>query len=488
MKKVILIITVAVIAVGLASCKKFLDREPLSYLPDNNTNDSVPLKTAADAENAISAVYSAMKNSQSELYMLDYYVNGDAQSDNSYAGADNPANFQIDEYKIDATNSNVSRDWAYYYGLISRTNNVIQNVPKITDASLNATRKDEIIGEASFVRAFAYFDMVRLWGDVPLVTKEVPFISADNIADVYPILYPSRTPKAQVYTQIIADLESSIAKSPSAYGPTKFRGTKGAAHALLAKVYATIEPHDWAKVNQHCDAVLAGGYSLLANYDWLWDGAHENSAESIFELDCTDWNTGGEWGVFMFAGTDWKKFNTPTNDLVNAFTAEGDSIRKHASIVFSDVSGAWTDRYWPASNYPFVNKLRDFSGAQNQIFLRLADIILLKAEALIELNDLTGAKNLINQIRTRVSLPNTPANTQAELRLAVEKERRLELAFEGVRWYDLVRTGRAIPVMNALKDGSGVSLGYNVTTNKLLWPIPQGERDKNNNLTQNPGY
>jgi hypothetical protein len=488
MKKVFVIITAVIIAGGLFSCKKFLDREPLSYLPDNSTNDTVPLKTASDAENAISAVYSAMKNSQSELYMLDYYVNGDAQSDNSYAGADNPANFQIDEYKIDATNSNVSRDWAYYYGLISRTNNVIQNVPKITDAALTGTRKDEIMGEASFVRAFAYFDMVRLWGDIPLVTKEVPFIASDNIDEVYPILYPSRTPKADVYAQIIADLETSIAKSPSAYGPTKFRGTKGAAHALLAKVYATIEPHDWAKVNQHCDAVLAAGYSLLPNYDWLWDNAHENSAEAIFEMDCTDWSTGGEWGVFMFAGTDWKKFNTPTNDLVNTFIAEGDSIRKHSSIVFADVTGAWTDRYWPASNYPFINKLRDFSGGQNQIFIRLADIILLKAEALIELNDLTGAKNLINQVRSRVSLPNTPANTQAELRLAVEKERRLELAFEGVRWYDLVRTGRAIPVMNALKDGSGASLGYNLTQNKLIWPIPQGERDKNTNLTQNPGY
>src|SRR5262245_46102402 len=142
MKKLIIIITAAVIAGGLASCKKFLDRQPLSYLPDNSSNDTVPLKTAEDAENALSAVYSAMKNGQSELYMLDYYVNGDAQSDNSYAGADNPANFQIDEYKIDATNSNVSRDWAYFYGLISRTNNVIQNVPKITDAALTATRKD----------------------------------------------------------------------------------------------------------------------------------------------------------------------------------------------------------------------------------------------------------------------------------------------------------------------------------------------------------
>jgi len=488
MKKVFLIISAAVMAGAFSSCQKFLDRKPLSYLEDNNKTDTVPLKTAGDAENAISAVYSSMKNGQAELYMLDYYVNGDAQSDNAYAGADNPANFQIDEYRIDATNSNVSRDWAYYYGLISRTNNVIQNVPKVTDAALTATRKNEIIGEASFVRAFAYFDMVRLWGDVPLVTEEVPFISAGNITQVYPILYPARSLKADVYNQIIADLETAVAKSPSAYGPTKFRGTKGAANALLAKVYATIEPHDWNKVKQYCDAVIAGGFSLLPEYDWLWDNAHENSAESIFEMDCTDWNTGGEWGVFMFSGTDWKKFNTPTNDLVALFTSEGDSVRKHSSIAFTDVTGAWTDRYWPAKNYPFANKFRDFSGGQNQIFIRLADIILLKAEALIELNDLTGAKTLINQVRTRAKLPGTTANTQAELRLAVEKERRLELAFEGVRWYDLLRTGRAIPVMTALKDGNGVSLGYNLTPGKLLWPVPQGERDKNSNLTQNPGY
>src|SRR3954470_16469461 len=99
MKKIFLIISAAVMAGAFSSCQKFLDRKPLSYLEDNNKTDTVPLKTAGDAENAISAVYSSMKNGQAELYMLDYYVNGDAQSDNAYAGADNPANFQIDEYR-----------------------------------------------------------------------------------------------------------------------------------------------------------------------------------------------------------------------------------------------------------------------------------------------------------------------------------------------------------------------------------------------------
>ena len=475
---------------GVMSCKKFLDKKPLSqgYNTGGAGSDSLLLKTAADAENAIRSVYSEMKNGSGELYFLDYYVNGDAQSDNAYAGGDNPANFAIDKFIIDATNSNVSRDWGHYYTLISNCNNVLNNVPKVTDPGLSAARKNEIIGEASFLRAFFYFDLVRLWGDVPLVLKQVTSISSSNLPQIYPLLYPARTTKDSIYLQIIADLQTAISQAPANSGPTKFIGTKGAANALMAKVYATILPHDWNKVKQYCDAVIAAGYSLLPNYDYLWDGAHENSAEAIFEIDCTDWGTGGDWGPFIILGTDWKKFNTPTNDLVNLFNAEGDNVRKNSSITFADVTGFWTDTYWPAANYPFINKYRDFSGGQNQILIRLADIILLKAEALIELNDLTTAKTLINQIRSRVGLANTTATTQSDLRLAVEKERRLELAFEGIRWYDLVRTGRAIPVMNAQKDGNGASLGYNLTQNKLLWPIPQAERDKNVNLTQNPGY
>jgi hypothetical protein len=118
----------------------------------------------------------------------------------------------------------------------------------------------------------------------------------------------------------------------------------------------------------------------------------------------------------------------------------------------------------------------------------LADVLLLKAEALNETGDLAGAAALVNQIRTRVSLPNTTANSQAAMRLAIEKERRLELAFEGLRWFDLKRTGRAIEVINNATGVDGVNLGYNIAPYQLLWPIPQAELDKNSQLTQNPGY
>ena len=118
----------------------------------------------------------------------------------------------------------------------------------------------------------------------------------------------------------------------------------------------------------------------------------------------------------------------------------------------------------------------------------MADILLLKAEALNELGDQAGAATLVNQIRTRVNLANTTATTQADMRLAIEKERRLELAFEGLRWFDLKRTDRASIVMAAAVGANNENLGYNLTPNRLVWPIPQAELDKNTKLTQNDGY
>jgi hypothetical protein len=243
-------------------------------------------------------------------------------------------------------------------------------------------------------------------------------------------------------------------------------------------------------VGAYCDAVIAGGYTLLPDYDQLWNNQNENSAEAIFEINYNGGITDGNWGTKIFRGLDWKKFNLPSNDLVNAFEAAGDTKRKNASIVFQDVSGKWSDQHWPQTHYPFINKYRNFNEGSNQnyIFIRLADILLLKAEALNEIGDPAGAATLVNQIRSRVNLPNTTANTQADMRLAIEKERRLELAFEGIRWYDLKRTGRAGVVMAAAVGLNNENLGYNVTPNRLVWPIPQAELDKNTKLTQNNGY
>lgn len=486
MKRLIYSIMAAVAMLTFNGCNDFLDLKPVSQsiAVSNTSADSILYKSPAEVEAALAGVYADFRN---EYFSLDYYVNGDAQSDDAYAGADNPMNFQIDEFNIDATNTNVSRDWAYLYATIGKANSVYNNVDKVP--GLADARKLEIKAEAAWIRGFMYFQAVQLWGAVPLQLKEVKTVSIEILPEIYPIMFPARSSIDTVYAQIIKDFE--LARDHArATAPHKGYATRGAANAMLAKVYATMQPPQWDKVLQYCNAVIAGGYSLLPDYEMLWNNQNENSAESIFEINYEGTPSSGNWGTTMFRGLDWKKFNTPSNDLVAAFDAENDQIRKNASIIFLDVSGRWSDPYWPQVNYPFVNKWRNFTmpSPQNFILLRLADILLLKAEALNAQGDVQGAAALVNQIRARVNLAPTPANTQAAMKLAIEKERRLELAFEGHRWYDLKRTGRAIEVMNNVRGPNNAPLNYNVTQNKLLWPIPQREIDNNTKLTQNPGY
>jgi hypothetical protein len=470
----------------VVSCKDYLDIKPSSQgIQISNTSaDSLLYKTPSEVEAALSGAYADFRN---EYFSLDYFVNGDAQSDDAYAGADNPANFQIDEYNIDATNTNVSRDWAYLYSTIGKVNAVINNVDAVP--GIEPERAKQIKGEASFIRAFMYFQLVQLWGDVPLQLKEVTTISYDLLDELFPVMFPARAPQEEVFAQIISDLELA-AENVKSVQPDKGFATKGAANAMLAKVYATIQPPQWDKVLQYCDAVMVGGYSLLPEYDMLWDNLNENSVESIFEINYAGTSESGNWGASMFRGLDWKKFNTPSNDLVKAFDDEQDMIRKNASIIWLDVSGKWSDPFWPQTNFPFVNKYRIFTNnsPQNYILIRLADIMLLQAEALNENGDQDGAASLVNQIRNRVNLPPVQATNQDAMRLAIEKERRLELAFEGHRWYDLKRTGRAITVINNAIGPQGTVFGYSLNQNKLLWPIPQAELDKNTKLVQNPGY
>lgn len=483
----------SITVLSLSSCddafEDFLDIRPVSQsiAVDDADNDSTfTYKTASEVEAALGGLYAEFRN---EYFELDYFVNGDAQSDDAYAGADNPANFQIDEFRIDATNTNVSRDWAYLYSTIGKANEIINNVERVPDQSLSNARKAEIKGEASFIRAFMYFELVRLWGDVPIQLTEIRTVSAELLPEIYPIMFPARSPQVEVYSQIITDLEFALG-SVRVTAPHKGFVTKGAVNSVLAKVYATRDPKDWNKVLEYTAAVISGGYSLLPEYEMLWNNQNENSVESIFEINYEGTNASGNWGASMFLGSDWKKFNTPSNDLVRAFDQEGDVIRKNSSIVFRNVSGLWSDPYWPQANFPFVNKYRNTTSPspQNYIFIRLADILLLRAEALVETGDLVGAAELVNQVRERVDLSPISATTQDAMRLLVAKERRLELAFEGHRWYDLKRTGRAIEVMSSVQGPGGEPLNYPINENKLWWPIPQSELDNNTKLVQNEGY
>jgi hypothetical protein len=443
----------------LQSCKKdFLEKQPIS---DAMTNE-------ISAEPLLAGAYDNMYD---EYYTLDFLINGDVMADNCYAGGDNPANFSIDKFTVNATNGNLKRDWRYLYTYIKNCNIVLNYVPTLHDATLTDARRQEILGEASFLRAWHYFNLARTWKEAPVI-RGVPGTVSE--------MFPSKKPADSIYAQIIRDLEYALPKVRTTV-PNKGIISKGAVNALLAKVYAQKPNPDWNKVVSYCNAVTALGYDLVPDYASLFLTSGENSIESIWETQndgvvhgnwITGMNTPWMWG-------DWKKFNIPTNNLVKAFDAEGDVVRKNASI--KTVSTSWTDDYW-AQPVPVINKYPDPDGKSNTYRLRYADILLLKAEALTELNQLdnaTGAQFYVNKIRHRVGLGDTPATTQTALRLAVEKERQLELAFEGQRMYDLIRTGRAVAVMNAQQDGSGNPLNYNVTTDKLYFPISQDEIDTN---------
>ncbi len=467
--KIYSMIAAGALSLTLASCKKdFLDKQPISQVtPD------VAFADAAAAEKLIQGAYDGMFN---DYHIMDFLTNGDAIADNCYAGGDNPANIQLDKFTVNNTNANITRDWTNLYKDIKNCNLITDNVPGIADPKLDVgDRRKQILGEARILRAYMYFNLVRLWGSVPLVLK-IPSTTEE--------FQPPKASVDAIYAQIIADLEYGVANARTT-SANKGIVTKGVANALLAKVYATKPNADWSKVLQYADAAITNGYALVGNYDYLWDSQHKNNSEAIWEMQYDGWGGPlghGNWMPSQLFGAGWKKFNTPTNDLVAAFNTEGDVVRKASGLLYDGIG--WDDDYWkdPAT-YPHIHKYRADDKSDTYL-IRLADILLLKAEAQNELSAAGWAQSkiIVDQIRGRVNLGGTPAADQTNMRLAIEKERRLELAFEGQRWFDLLRTNRAITVMNAQKDGNGASLGYNVTAAKLLFPIPQTEIDRNPNV------
>ncbi|HWK06306.1 MAG TPA: RagB/SusD family nutrient uptake outer membrane protein [Puia sp.] len=475
-------------ALILSGCTKLLDQKPVTQVVTSKASDSSI--SATTAESLIQGVYGKFKGAGYgpgiEFNVLDRITNGDVKSDNCYAGGDNPDNTAIDLFTLTGLNGNVARDWSDCYSVIGVANSAIAQIGACTDPALTAARKSQILGEARFMRAFEYFDAVRLWGKIPVVLIPIDPTNSETLIKTSGGL-PS--PIDTVYAAILNDcwFAKSTVGDPGA-NPSKFIVSKGAVNALLAKIYATQSPANWDSVAYYCDQAIPH-YTLLTNYADLWDINHKNNSESIWEIQYDGYSSSvGNWIPSQFIGAGWKKFETPTNDLVNVFTAEGDNVRFNASITF--VTYGWPDKYWTTpTNYPVLSKYTDpNNGLNNMYMIRLADILLLRAEAYNAKSDIANAAVMVNTVRARVGLAATTAANQNDMALAIEKERRLELAFEGQRWFDLVRTGRALAVMNAQKDGSGNSLNYNVQTYQLLYPIPQTQLDLNPLLTQNEGY
>ncbi|MGV3502695.1 MAG: RagB/SusD family nutrient uptake outer membrane protein [Adhaeribacter sp.] len=478
---------------GLTACEDFLDLKPIS----EDTIDTA-YATGSQLEAALTGVYESFQSS--DYYIWDNILFQDVRSDNHYAGGDNPDIFAIDKLEINPTNPRIFNAWSSIYNAIAKANLVLERAPGIQDPAFTDTRRAQMLGEAAFLRAYHYFTLVKLYGGVPLVLGTV---KSTLPADVR---LPRATTEA-VYQQIVTDLTFALDnRLPDTYGGdasvNKARATKGAAHALLAAVYAQMPTPDYNKVLEHANAVISSpaGYVLLANYNHLFDGAHYNNAESIMEVQFLGANE-GNWAPQMhlppsISGDTWRKFVTPSHDLVNAFDAQGDEVRKNATVLMETVP--WADEYWgnqTNSPVPFTYKWRQASGwasSNRQYIFRLADILLLKAEALNELNRPQEAADQVDLVRRRVSLPDVPetvAASQAQMRQVILLERRLELAQEGRRWDDLVRAKKALEVMNSLNEidlRTGQRVNYNATASDLLLPIPQEEINRNPNLTQNP--
>lgn len=483
---------VAFLSFGLTACEDFLEKEPISIGTTVNS-----YLTARDAEAALTGVYDSF---QQEYYIWDNIIFSDVISDNHYAGGDNAEIFAVDNLEITPTNSRLFGNWSQIYNAIAKANVVLERVPGIADAKIDiGNRRSQILGEASFLRAYHYYNLVKLWGPVPLITSPVNSTEPDVVN------VPRPASEKAVYDQIVADLEFAVTNLPDAYsdnaGVNKARATKGAANALLAKVWAQRSDRDYNKVLTHANAVInsPAGYALLTNYAHLFDGDHYNNAESILEVQFVG-GPEANWGPQLLlppsvSGDSWRKFVTPSRDLVKAFDDEGDQIRKNASILFEEAP--WSDEFWSLQvngTVPFSYKWKSANGwasTNRQYILRFADIILLKAEAHNELGQVGPAQDAIDLVRNRAGLADTDADTQTELRLAIEKERRLELVQEGQRWDDLKRYGRAVTVMNNLVEidlRTNTRKNFNMSAEKLLLPIPQNELNRNPKLVQNPGY
>lgn len=489
----------------LASCS--LDRDPIasaSELTEGSQTDTTTavLKDKAAAESQLTAIYQLFRNRQEHMH-LDYVLLGDSHSDNAYAGTTGQETIPLETNALDAATGTLSRDWTRYLEDIAKANVLINGVePLHQNGQLNDNEYHQLKAQGEIFRAICMFRMARMWGSFPVITKIASTITSKNIEEVYPTYYPPRSTEEECYQQIISDLEDAEQYAPDFDSADRTLMTKTVAQALLCKVYAETAVQDYDKVIAYAEKVCAtNGLELEPDFATLWgwddqkkDCVKRNTSEGILEVH---WYTGsGNWESWMYGrcledydnSFTWAKWVTPSRDLIKAFTDEGDTTRLNQTVVYYSCN--WSN-YYPSSHYAFMYKLR--SGYNNEYYLRLADIILLEAEAYAHKGELQKAAHLVNIIRHRAKLPNlTSAATasQEAMEDAVLKERRLELACEGERWYDLCRAGKVEEVMNSLpsRDSGHLPLARQYTANSYLMPIPQTALDENENLIQNPGY
>ena len=470
----------------LAGCN-VLDKEPLTDIAPSNF-----YKTPEDAEFALTATYDGLqrKGCYAEVLMLV----GEMPSDNCTSiNGDVRA---LETINWTPTLGQVYDAYRDPYVAINRANGVLKYVPGI---AMNPGRRSQILGEARFIRALMYFNLVKLYGGVPL--RLDPIETGDPA-----VLNLPRASAEQVYRQVVLDLTTAAGLTADT-NPT--RATTGAVNALLARVYLT--QRQWALAKAAAEAVLSGNgnYQLLASFDGLYPA--DNKSESVFEIQFSGNSDGGTSHTLPDvllpqppATYSFSKFNIPTDELLATADQVNDLRWSPQGTVNAGTNHAsYVDRGPGTGNDDgaFVYKWRSnpngFNSPDNTYVLRLADVLLMAAEAGNELGNLSDALAKVNVIRSRAGLPALAATapqaaSKQALRTEIDLQRRLELAFEGERWFDLLRYARhnqvepgahAVSALDLIAQNRG-----SADVNYLLFPIPLAEINTNPQIQQNPGY
>lgn len=461
----------AALLVGVTACESTLEIEPTDAV-----REEAAIVDAPSARAALNGVYDAV---QSANYYAEVMLTwGDLLADN----AGHPGTFtsyrEANRNRLTTTNTQVQATWEDIYEVINRANIVIAKVPGLPGlaeipgvAGLSPEEKDQIIGEAHFLRALAYHDLVKYWSGVPIRTTAIESIEeASNI---------TRATVAQVYTQVKADLNqaeallSTISETRSA--------SIGAVRALRARVLlyeaspglTGSNTQNWTAVLDAANAVLGMNYALANDYRDLFNSSGANTSEDIFRLR------------FISDDPFWAGYYYLTKPLGGRFEV-GPTASIDAAYEAGDARYDWSLKI-DESETQYISKFPTPQGLEHPHVIRLAEVILIQAEALARLNRLPEAVNAYNRLRVRADLAphvlGVDVLDQASVLAAIDQERRVELAFEGDRWPDLVRKGTVVTVM-----------GIASRSHQALLPIPQSEidvtRDESGTarLIQNTGY
>jgi starch-binding outer membrane protein, SusD/RagB family len=500
MKTKIWLYTASLIGLTLfPGCEKPLEEQVFSFIAPENF-----YRNATDAQVALNAVYDGLQG----FHLADRaYMIGDMGSDDTFTGEfrGNQDRIQVDEFTVDANNGILRDRFENTYIALNRANAVIARVPGI---NMDATLRDNIVNQARFIRAFLYFDLVQLYGAVPLRVEET-----NSLAEVG----SPRVPVARIYDEVILPDLRAAENLPVAQS-NRGAATRGAAKALLARVLMTRAGSTpgsplWAQARDKAREVMdLGVHRLLPNYNDVFLLQNENSAEHLFSAQFSaQQNEGSSFQVFFQPRgingivANGNGVNEPTFDIVQAF--EPNDQRYNTAFIREFRLQAGGSRWYaptgdcagsptPCTPRPYIGKYFETSlpiGNLNYPYIRYSDVLLMFAEAANEASGPSDAAyDAINQVRRRAGLANLPTGlSQAQFRERVRQERRVELCFEAIRRYDLVRWGTLLPTMREHFRRFYPTLVANVQDHEVLFPIPQREIDLNpaiEQADQNPGY